>query len=76
MSKHLKPHQAYVDLYDQHTVDMCRRTEQSFKKNDTDSPLAEGITEEEAKGVKKFAMKWYLHMEMGERYLNKEKTIQ
>ena len=76
MNKYLKSHQYYSDLYDRHTVDMCRRTEQSFKDKDTDPPLAEGITEEEAKGVKKFAMKWYLHMEMGERYLNKEKTIQ
>jgi len=73
---HLKSQQYYSDLYDRHTVDMCHRTEQSFKNKDTDLPLAEGITEEEAKGVKKFAMKWYLHMEMGERYLNKEKTIQ
>lgn len=76
MNKYLKSQQYYSDLYDRHTVDMCRRTEQSFKNKDTDSPLAEGITEEEAEGVKKFAMKWYLHMEMGERYLNKEKTIQ
>lgn len=76
MDKYLKSQQNYVDLYDQHTVDMCRRTEQSFKNKDTDPPLAKGITEEEAKGVKRFAMKWYLHMEMGERYLNKEKTIQ
>lgn len=76
MKPNIKTKQYYSDLYDRHTVDMCRRTEQSFKNKDTDLPLAEGITEEEAKGVKKFAMKWYLHMEMGERYLNKEKTIQ
>ncbi|MDP3244389.1 MAG: hypothetical protein Q8M83_01880 [bacterium] len=72
---HLKSQQYYSDLYDRHTVDICRRTEKSFKNKDADLPLAEGITEEEAKGVKKFAMKWYLHMKMGERYLNKEKTI-
>ncbi|RJQ32010.1 hypothetical protein C4572_01565 [Candidatus Parcubacteria bacterium] len=73
---HLKSQQYYSDLYDRHTVDICRRAERSFKNKDTDHPLAEGITEEEARGVKKFAMKWYLHMEMGERYLNKEKTVQ
>jgi len=34
--QHLKPQQYYSDLYDKHTVEQCRRTEQSFKKQDTD----------------------------------------
>lgn len=76
MNKYLKFQQYYSDLYDQHTVSMCRRTEQSLKNKDTDPPLTNGMTEKEADGVKKFAMEWYLHIQMGERYLDKEKTIQ
>lgn len=75
MNKYLKSQQYYSDLYDRHTVETCRRTEQSFKNKKTDPPLAEGISVEEAKSIKKFALEWYLHMQTGDRYLNKEKTI-
>ncbi len=71
----LKPRQYYIDLYDRHTVERCRRTEQSFKQNDTSLPKGKKISKKGADQIKIAAEEWYLHMETGERYLNKEKTI-
>ncbi len=75
MEKHLKDHLYYSDLYDRHTVDMCRRSEQLFDEDDKPLPKAKGVSKKQAEGVKVWAKKWYLRHEMGERYLNKDKTI-
>jgi hypothetical protein len=72
---HLKPRQHYLDLYDRHTVEQCRRTEQLFDKDDNDSPKAKGISKKQEELIKKGAKEWCLRIETGERYLNKEKTI-
>jgi DNA-directed RNA polymerase subunit M/transcription elongation factor TFIIS len=73
---HLKQKHEYVDLYDRHTVDICRRTEKSFsEKEDEPLPEVEGVTKEQAEAARKYAKEWYLKIQTGERYLNKEKTI-
>lgn len=72
---HLKSQQYYSDLYDRYTVEQCRRTEHSFKGKDMPTPEDKGVSKEEAAQIKITAMKWYLHMETGERYLNKDKMI-
>ena len=74
-AKHLKPHLYYSDLYDKHTVELCRRTEKSFNKKDKDLPSNKDITKEQAVHLKKAAKELYLHFETGERYSNKGKTI-
>ncbi len=76
MEKHLKPHLYYSDLYDRHTVERCRRTEQSFDRTSTTPPpKGKKISKEEAERINAFARKLYLHAETGERYLKKEETI-
>jgi len=72
---HLKPKQYYIDLYDRYTVEQCRRTEQLFDKDD-DPPLeTKGVSKKEAAQIQEGAKKWYLRIQTGERYLNKDKTI-
>ena len=73
--KYLKPYQHYADLYDQHTVERCRRTEQSFGQTD-DIPLPKKMSKDQAVRIKEFAKRWYLRTQSGERYLNRAKTIQ
>lgn len=34
--KHLKPKQHYIDLYNRHTVDICRRAEKPSGENDSE----------------------------------------
>lgn len=71
---HLKSHQFYSDLYDRHTVEQCRRTEEHFKK-ETDPPASEEVNKEEVTRINPLAMQLALHWEAGERYINKEKAI-
>jgi len=74
--KNLKPEIYYRDLYDRHTVDQCRRTEKMLKEKDVSkSPEAEKFSKEDVDRMKRMVEYFTLHMEIGERYLNKEKTI-
>lgn len=73
--KYLKPHLYYSDLYDRFTVDQCRSTEQLFDNDDDPPPKPEGMSKKQAEHIREGAKKWYLHIQTGERYLNKEKTI-
>lgn len=74
MEKYLKPYQHYADLYDRHTVDMCRRTEKSFEK-EIEVPEGKDVSKEELSRVHRIARELYLHAERGERYLKRETTI-
>jgi len=62
---YLKDKQYYIDLYDKHTVEMCREIEKEFRgtKNEIAKIWGECIRE-----IK-------LHTTKGERYLNKKETI-
>lgn len=72
---HLKSYQYYADLYDRGTVEICRRTEKSFNK-EIEVPEDKEANKEELARINKIAKEMYLHAETGERYLNREKTIQ
>ena len=76
--KYLKSYQHYADLYDRHTVEQCRRTEQRGNKATEDLPPLEGkkFNKKEAARVRQAAVAYILHFETGERYLNREKRIQ
>lgn len=73
--KYLKPYLHYSDLYDRHTVEMCRRTEKICARP-TELPEGSKLDKEEAARVEKAAKKFILYIERGERYINKAKTIQ
>lgn len=75
MTKYLKPRLHYVDLYDRYTVQICRRIENSFKNNEVSDSGVKGIGKKDAKRIKAAAHEWYLRIQVGERYLNKEQTI-
>jgi len=71
--QYLKPKQYYVDLYDKHTVERCRRAEK--RSSDTDVPEAKKVTKREAKAIVNHVNELMLTFEKGERWANKDKTI-
>jgi len=71
--EHLKSKQYYIDLYDKHTVERCRRLEKN--QSETEIPKDKKVTKKEAEAVKNYVHELMLTFEKGERYLNKEKTI-
>jgi hypothetical protein len=75
---HLKDRLYYSDLYDKHTVDLCRRIEKSWSTNDTSLPKYKGkvIGKERQKHLKSSLGKFEMYFQTGERYINKDKTIQ
>ena len=72
---YLKAYHHYADLYDQFTVERCRRSEALFNQEKDEEELPEGMNKEQASAMKKVMAEWILRMEAGERYLNREKTI-
>ncbi len=76
MSKYLKSKQYYIDLYDKHTVERCRRIVKKDENDNSKFLQDKKVTKKQAKAVKEWAEDFILKMETGERYLNKEKTIQ
>jgi len=70
--EYLKTRQYYVDLYDKHTVEKCRRIE-SYKGENP--PKAKGITKKEAKAASDWAHELMLIFEKGERWANRDRTI-
>lgn len=73
--KYLKPYQHYADLYDRHTVELCRGFERPDNDENTSLPEEQGITKEQALGVRKWAREMLIHFETGERYLQRESKI-
>lgn len=73
---HLKDEQHYKDLYDRHTVEECRRLIRISQK--TKYPLMDGkkLNPKLESGMKKMTLELMLYFEKGERYINKEETIQ
>lgn len=75
MQKHLKDKQYYIDLYDRGTIERCRRTEKMFDEKELPPLEGKEFSKEDAAHMKKGFAKFYLFMETGERWANKEKTI-
>jgi len=77
MKKYLKDEQYYIDLYDRHTVEHCRMAEKLWTDEKKELPLLEGkkVSKEGQGLMKNMMMKYWMHFETGERYLNKDKTI-
>ncbi len=73
---HLKSKQYYSDLYDRHTVEECRRIEKFFTESKKPLPEDGSISEEDAAAAEAYAKKLSLNITKGERYLNRNKTIQ
>ncbi len=73
--KHLKSHQYYIDLYDRHTVEECRRTEHIGEEVDVPDSEDKSISAEDKERVKNYVNRLHLNFVKGERYLNKEKII-
>lgn len=69
---YLKDRQYYIDLYDQLTVERCRRIEEISAKN---SSVAGKVVDEEDERAKEICNNLMLYTTTGEEYLEKEKTI-
>ena len=72
--KHLKTYQYYSDLYDRHTVELCRITDRP-SDHKPEIPKDKKISKRQALDIDKWAKELILHFRTGERYLNKENTI-
>lgn len=70
--KYLKDKQYYIDLYDRHTVEVCRRLD---TPGDLEKYKDQELSEQQIAFIEKGARELLLHFETGERYLNKSKTI-
>lgn len=75
LEKHLKSHQYYVDLYDRGTVERCRRLDKPSVEPSEEELKEKNISKEQNALLDKGARDLLIHIEAGERYLNKEKTI-
>lgn len=73
MTEYLKSKQYYIDLYDKHTVETCRR----FESNRTvpDVPRGKKVSKKEAEAISNWAHDLMLTFEKGERWSNKDRTI-
>ncbi|HRY59898.1 MAG TPA: hypothetical protein P5096_00780 [Patescibacteria group bacterium] len=68
MITYLKPKIYYSDLYDEHTVEQCRRIEKNFAKE------VKEYTGEKA-SAHKYVWKLWIYFTTGERYVRKESVI-
>lgn len=75
MNSHLKSYQHYSDLYDRHTVDNCRRIEQSFTTDTKEILKEKKVTKGQDTAIKRMVTELRMYFETGERYLDKENTI-
>ncbi len=75
MELNLKPKQYYIDLYDHGTVDICRRFDKSSADYDPMELKKNKISKRQTLLIDKGARQWLVHVQSGERHLNKEKTI-
>lgn len=79
--KHLKDYKYYDDLYDEITVHSCRLTERSLLESsvldkDIKDDSGKLLTKEEKQHQFAYIHNIALYFEKGERYLQKEETIQ
>jgi len=76
--KNLKDKLYYSDLYDRHTVERCRNLIRIHSKPMKNPPLLHGKKppKEMVDAISKMSLEYALMFEKGERYLEKEKTIQ
>lgn len=73
--KYLKTRQHYLDLYDRHTVEICRDAEKLCDKKDPDAPKDKSMSKKRAAHFAAGFKKLYLRFKAGERYLDKERII-
>lgn len=79
MEKYLKPKQYYFDLYDRHTVEICRRKVNNFRPKEDDKPLycnGERVSKETMDVLSHMLLDLDLLFETGGRYMDKEETIE
>ena len=75
--KYLKPEQYYRDLYDRHTVELCRDLVRIHSKPIKNPPLYKGQkpSKKLVETVSQMGLAWSLMFEKGHRYIEKENTI-
>lgn len=73
MAQHLKQKQYYIDLYDKHTVEMCRYFESN--KVSPDVPKGKKVDVKQLQAITDWAEDLMLTFKKGERWENKNKTI-
>jgi hypothetical protein len=73
---YLKDRQEYLDRYDRFTVERCRRIERRYDDVDPEALKDKKITKKQAKQINKWAHDMQLYYEKGERYAERDKTVQ
>ena len=74
--KYLKPYQYYSDQYDKYTVERCRRIEKSDSEIKLPPFKGKEIPDEKGPNLILAFTNVHLYFVKGERYLQKDKTIQ
>jgi len=72
--KHLEERSKYEERYDRRTVEECRWFEKPHLSSKTEQKK-KGLTDEQVGGIFTFARDMFLHEFVGNRYLEREKTI-
>ena len=75
MRKYLKSYQYYADLYDHHTVDICRKIEQQVRNEESNMPRKQKMTKKQVVVMQKMVLNIMIYFQTGERYLERDSTI-
>lgn len=73
--QHLKERSYYEDLYDQHTVERCRWHEQPRPASDKEQEAEGKLSSHRIQWCHDFVTDWMLFQLVGDRYVNREQTI-
>lgn len=73
--QYIKNHIYYSELYDRSTIDECKRHEEGFFKAEPPEYKGKKLTKEEYEPMRKLWTELSLYFIKGERYKNKEETI-
>lgn len=75
MEKYLRSHQYYIDLYDRHTIEECRRLEHLGREVDIPDEEGKESSPGQKERMRESFNKLHLYFVTGERYKIKSKTI-
>lgn len=76
MYQHLKDRPYYEDMYDRHTVEMCRRNEEPRQMTEEELKEKEDISPAQLQWCHDLVTDWTLFQTAGDRYLQREETIE
>jgi len=74
--QHLKDRPYYEDMYDRHTVEMCRRYEEPRPISKSEQGSEEQLSPAQIQWCHDLSSDWILFQTVGDRYLKREESIE